>query len=232
MDARNHGIFVRRSFLAALALACALGAALPVAGRLPQAPAQPAPPAPASAPAKSGANPEAGSSAPAKREQLPGLPQFGRVNETLYRGAQPKDAGFAELKKMGVDVVVNLRGERTEIERERKLVEAQGMKYVSLPWSSWHTPKDAQVAQFLLLLRQHPQPRVFVHCERGAERTGLAVAAYRIAFQQWTPQQALAEMKEFRFRENLYSHFKKYVREFPQQLESDASLKQATGRAP
>ena len=27
------------------------------------------------------------------------LPNFSKVNDRLYRGGQPKDAGFAELKK-------------------------------------------------------------------------------------------------------------------------------------
>jgi hypothetical protein len=34
----------------------------------------------------------------AKREQRPGLPQFGIVSDQLSRGAQPQDQGFAELK--------------------------------------------------------------------------------------------------------------------------------------
>ena len=34
------------------------------------------------------------------------LPNFHKVNDGLYRGGQPKDDGFAQLKKMGIKVEV------------------------------------------------------------------------------------------------------------------------------
>ncbi len=95
-------------------------------------------------------------------------------------------AGFAELKKLGIGIVVNLRHEPDEIARERGLVEQQGMQYVSIPWRGKQDPKTEQVAQFLELLRANPDKKVFVHCERGAERTGVMVACYRMSSEQWT----------------------------------------------
>jgi hypothetical protein len=41
-----------------------------------------------------------------------GIKDFGEVNEYLYRGAQPKEEGIEELKKLGIDTIVDLRGER------------------------------------------------------------------------------------------------------------------------
>ena len=77
---------------------------------------------------------ETATPAPAARVKLTGLPYFGTVSTQLYRGAQPEDSGFAELKKLGIGIVVNLRHEPDEIARERGLVEQQGMQYVSIPW--------------------------------------------------------------------------------------------------
>ena len=37
----------------------------------------------------------------AQKTELRGVPNFARVTETLYRGAQPTSEGFAELKKLG-----------------------------------------------------------------------------------------------------------------------------------
>jgi hypothetical protein len=82
---------------------------------------------------------------PAVRVKLPGLPDFAAVSIQLYRGAQPKDEGFAELEKMGVGVVVNLRHEPDEIARERSQVESRGMQYVSIPWRGKQDPKPEQV---------------------------------------------------------------------------------------
>ena len=163
--------------------------------------------------------------APAPRVKLTGLPYFGTVSTQLYRGAQPEDSGFAELKKLGIGIVVNLRHEPDEIARERGLVEQQGMQYVSIPWRGKQDPKTENVAQFLELLRASPDKKVFVHCERGAERTGVMVACYRISSERWTAEQALNEMETFRFRGLLFGHLKKFVRAFPGLLLNDPFLK-------
>ncbi len=59
----------------------------------------------------------------------------------------------------------------------------------------------------------------------GADRTGVMVAAFRMATQNWTPQQALAEMKEFHFHNFLHHHLKAYIEDFPRQLETDPALR-------
>ena len=38
---------------------------------------------------------------------------------------------------------------------------------------------------------------VFVHCQRGADRTGVVIAAYRISHEKWTDEQAITEAKRF-----------------------------------
>ena len=162
---------------------------------------------------------------PAKREQRPGLPQFGVISEQLYRGAQPTDQGFGELKKLGIGIVVNLRHEADAIARERGIVESEGMQYVSIPWRGKLDPKPEQVAQFLRLLKANPDKKVFVHCERGSERTGVMVATYRMSREHWTPDQALNEMEAFRFRGLSFGHLKRFVRDFPSLLMTDPFLK-------
>jgi protein tyrosine phosphatase (PTP) superfamily phosphohydrolase (DUF442 family) len=180
----------------------------------------------ATAPAQSAASPRARtiqSPAPAAtaRVRLVGLPNFGIVSPQLYRGGQPKDTGFAELKRLGVDIVVNLRHETGQIARERALVNAQGMGYVSIPWHGRQTPSTEQVVAFLKLLHDTAGRKVFVHCRRGAERTGVFVACYRIAREHWTPEQALAEMEQFEFRGLWFGHLKLFVRAFPTLLLRD-----------
>ena len=161
----------------------------------------------------------------AKKQSLPGLPNFGRVSDALSRGAQPQDAGYAELKKQGVEIVVSFREHPNQIAAERYAVEAQGMRFVSIPWPPMDAPRSAQVAEFLEILRANRGRKIFVHCQRGAERTGVMVAAYRMAGEKWTPQQALDEMERFGFRGFWFRSFKAYVRKFPAQLDSDPAFK-------
>jgi protein tyrosine phosphatase (PTP) superfamily phosphohydrolase (DUF442 family) len=163
--------------------------------------------------------------APAVRAKVPGLPNFARVSEQLSRGAQPDAGGFEELKKLGVDIVVNLRHEPDEIAWERALVQTQGLEYVSIPWRGRNTPDTALIAKFLELLRANPDKQVFVHCQRGAERTGVMVACYRMSAESWTADQALKEMDVFGFRGWRFGHLKKVVRDFPSLLANDPVLK-------
>jgi protein tyrosine/serine phosphatase len=136
----------------------------------------------------------------------------------LYRGAQPTAEGFENLRAFGVQAVVNFRSEPERIAAERRIVERLGMRYVSIPWRGRDKPSDAQVAEFLSFLQANPGTRIYVHCRRGAERTGLMVAAYRMTTQRWTPSQALAEMETFGFRGFWFRHLKRYVKEFPERF--------------
>ncbi|MGH9602414.1 MAG: fused DSP-PTPase phosphatase/NAD kinase-like protein [Terriglobales bacterium] len=163
-------------------------------------------------------------SAAAVKLKQPGLPNFGRVNQRLYRGGQPEPEGYDALRKLGVGIVVNFNTSEEGIREERAEVESRGMRYVSIPWSPRSLPRREQVAEFFRLLRENPDAEIFVHCRRGADRTGVMLAAYRMAIDGWTPEQALTEMERFKFHGFWYRHLKRYVRAFPALLESDPGL--------
>jgi hypothetical protein len=87
---------------------------------------------------------------------------LGRVNEYLYRGAQPKEEGIEELKKLGIDTIVDLRGERHGLmEKERAHAELLGMRLVSIPGTGWTAPRDEQVAQFFAPVSETPRGKSF-----------------------------------------------------------------------
>ena len=71
--------------------------------------------------------------------------------------------------------------------------------YVSIP-SNPGKPRDDQVKQFLGYMIERAQAGpIFVHCKRGADRTGFYVACYRVIAQHWTVADALAEMEDRQF---------------------------------
>src|SRR5215468_2560956 len=91
----------------------------------------------------------------AEKITIPGISDFGKVNDYLYRGAQPKDEGLDQLKRLGIDTIVDLRSElRGLIEHERDRAESLGMHFVNLPGSGWATPKDEEIARFFSLVRK------------------------------------------------------------------------------
>ena len=162
--------------------------------------------------------------APAEKLQLPGVHNVGKVSDALFRGGQPSQQGLVELRKLGVSTVVDLRGNRGPVEWERSQVESLGMRFVNIPIGGMSPPSDAQVAQFLKLFRDEPNPRVFVHCYYGSDRTGVMVAAYRIAQQNWTADQAATEMNSFGFHYHWYRGMKSYVRKFPSSFSAESAF--------
>ena len=162
--------------------------------------------------------------APAEKMKILGVPNAGKISDALFRGAQPTSQGLAELKKLGVTTIIDLRGERGPVTQERARAEALGLKFIDIPMSGWSAPSTPQVAKFLKLLRDDPSQKVFVHCYYGADRTGVMIATYRIAEQNWTADQAIAEMYSFGFHNHWHPVMKNYVRAFPSRLSGDSEF--------
>lgn len=126
-----------------------------------------------------------------------GIRNFHQVNDHIYRGAQPAAQGFQTLSKLGVKTVIDLRETGSRSRTEQELVEAAGMRYVSVPLSGIQAPSDAQVAKLLAMLDDTSAGPVFIHCRRGADRTGTVCACYRIAHDRWPNEKALGEARSF-----------------------------------
>ena len=132
---------------------------------------------------------------PVRAAEAPGVPKFQTVNERIYRGGQPSREGIKHLASIGVRTVVDLRGGNDHSAEEEKLVEAAGMRYVHVPMNALAAPTDQQIAKVLDLLDDGSAAPVFVHCKRGADRTGTAIACYRIRHDHWDNQKALKEAR-------------------------------------
>jgi protein-tyrosine phosphatase len=55
-------------------------------------------------------------------------------------------------------------------------------------------PETKDVVRFLKIVTDSNRKPVFVHCQRGADRTGMMCAIYRIAVQGWSKAEAAEEM--------------------------------------
>jgi uncharacterized protein (TIGR01244 family) len=125
------------------------------------------------------------------------LPNFHQVNENLYRGAQPQRGGLKKLSELGIKTVINLRGASDDTRKEQADAEASGMRYFNIPMSSLGRPTDEQVERALAIIDARENWPVFVHCQRGADRTGVIIAAFRISHERWTAEQAITEAKHY-----------------------------------
>ncbi len=148
-----------------------------------------------------------------------GIPNFGQVTPTLYRGGQSSAEGFETLARMGIAIVVDTGRSR----RDETLVKKLGMTYISLPWYC-PFPKDKVFARFIEITRENPGKKIFVHCRLGDDRTGMMIAAYRMGEEHWTAKEAMQEMYEFGYRgihHLMCPGLGRYEKSFPQRLKND-----------
>jgi protein tyrosine/serine phosphatase len=115
----------------------------------------------------------------------------------LVRGGQPDAAGFRALQQQyGIHTVVNLNDATAT--SEAKVVEGLGMRYVALP-SNPFRPDSTKVLAFLQTVASASADggAVYVHCRQGMDRTGFAVAAYRILSEGWDADRAMTELRSY-----------------------------------
>lgn len=124
------------------------------------------------------------------------LPNFHKVNDRLYRGAQPKKDGLKTLASLGVKSILNLRGEDETSYAEAKETKALGLNYYALPMGGLSRPTDEQIARALSIINNPENGVVFVHCKHGADRTGVVIACYRMSQENRTAEQAKAEAEK------------------------------------
>jgi protein tyrosine/serine phosphatase len=112
-----------------------------------------------------------------------------RVSDELYRCEQPSSKDVADLKALGIRSVLNLR----EYHSDSRQLETAGLELLVYRIDTGEINID-DLAAALRLFREAPKP-LMVHCWHGSDRTGSVVAAYRIVYQNWTPAEALDELR-------------------------------------
>lgn len=141
-----------------------------------------------------------------------GITNFGKVDVTLYRGAQPDENGIKNLKALGVTTIINLRMPGDAEKAEPKLAVANGIQYTNVPLAGVGRPTDAEVAKILSVIQQSQGP-VFIHCEHGCDRTGTIVACYRIQHDGWSYAEAMKEAEIYGLSP-LERGMRKYIADF------------------
>jgi len=139
------------------------------------------------------------------------IDNFGRIDDTYYRGAQPKGRDYADLAALGVKTVIDLQADGDNAD-EAKLVAASGMRFYRIGMTPRVAPTAEQLATFLRIVNDPAQQPVYVHCAGGRHRTGVMTAVYRMEEDSWSADQAFKEMKKYDFgMDFLHPEFKKFV---------------------
>ena len=139
-----------------------------------------------------------------------GIDNFGRINETYYRGAQPDGQDYTDLAALGVKTVIVLQQDGLAIERQ--FVESAGMRFFRIPMTTRTAPTSDDISRFLQLVNEPANQPVYVHCAGGRHRTGVMTAVYRMSHDGWNSDRAFKEMKHYDFGADfLHPEFKRFV---------------------
>jgi Tyrosine phosphatase family len=115
-----------------------------------------------------------------------------RVTDAFYRSAQPNEKAFAALAdQLRIRMVVSLRAFHSDEPLARGLSLHLAPR---IPMHTWHIEWKDVVKALKEVRHASPDVPVLVHCEHGADRTGLITALYRVLYEGWCKEAAIAEM--------------------------------------
>lgn len=135
----------------------------------------------------------------AQQVELKNIDNFNlyRVTPAFYRSAQPNKEAFAALaNQVGIRTVVSLR----VFYSDKPFTQGLPLRLATpIPMHTWHIEWEDVVKALKEVRRASPQAPVLVHCRRGADRTGLITALYRVLYEGWCKDAAIDEMMKGNF---------------------------------
>jgi tyrosine-protein phosphatase SIW14 len=143
------------------------------------------------------------------------VPNFHPVAPGVFRGGQPTEQGFRELRALGVKTVINLRSHHSDL----PAAEEAGLEVVDIPMKAnieSDPPTDQDVERFFDVVLDPARRPVYFHCKHGKDRTGTMAAIYRIEVDGWSNERAAQEMLDLGYH-TYYRDLIDYVRAYKPQ---------------
>lgn len=113
-----------------------------------------------------------------------------QMSPVLYRSGLPSDDRDSQLKALGVRTVISFIKDD-----DHAWVKDPSIRLYSQPMHADRVSDD-EILQALRTVRAaQAQGPVLIHCKHGNNRTGIVAAMYRITFEGWSREAALAEMQ-------------------------------------
>jgi hypothetical protein len=124
--------------------------------------------------------------------------RFSKVSEDIYRGGEPSEKDLQILSDVfGINRIISLDGKIGY--KIHPIVKKLGMEHIIIPLGGKETENLFNyLKKFIINLFEGNTP-TYVHCRHGSDRTGIAVALYRIQNDNWPKHKALREAREFGF---------------------------------
>jgi protein tyrosine/serine phosphatase len=140
--------------------------------------------------------------------KVAGVNNLHKINDGLYRSAQPTKEGMMNLEKLGIKTVINLRAFHSDSDE----LKGTSLLNDALSVKTWHI-EDEDVIRVLRIVKKKENGPFLIHCQHGADRTGVMSAMYRIVIQGWLKDDAIKEMVDGGFGFHpIWSNIIQYVK--------------------
>lgn len=142
------------------------------------------------------------------------VPYMAKVSDLLYRGSRPDRKKLLELEEMGCHSIINLCA---EMNHDAPYACLTKIPIIYIPIIDNMSPTIGQMVEFCNFTLDPTFQPVYVHCEAGRGRTGVAVACYRIAVEGWSFDSAIAEARTMGLESTFQANF---IQEFAEQVQA------------
>ena len=135
-----------------------------------------------------------------KKESVPGISNFARVETTVACAGAITPASVAEIKKMGYGAIINLRlasEQGADIDAEAAAAKTAGINFVHLPFNG-ASPDTAVVDRFLKVITERGNQPAFIHCA-GGNRAAAMWFIKRAVIDKWDTERAMTEATQLGF---------------------------------
>jgi len=117
--------------------------------------------------------------------------------DVAYRSAQlDRDELEHYIRKYDIRTVLNLRGSHPGKEwydEELRTCRNLDVEHCDIGLSAVETPSEGDVRQLLHFMTHAPRP-VLIHCQGGADRSGLAAALWKVVVDGISPEKAREQL--------------------------------------
>ncbi|WP_322106740.1 dual specificity protein phosphatase family protein [Paraburkholderia sp. J41] len=114
-----------------------------------------------------------------------------RITPSLYRSARLTRRDVAHLQELGIRKVLSFRA----FHSDDGILAGSGVETIRIPVNTWRIRDKDMVAALKVLVTAENGGPILIHCQHGADRTGLVCALYRVVCQGWTKAAALHELQ-------------------------------------
>jgi len=129
-----------------------------------------------------------------------------KIDDKVYRSAQPDSHGMKDAERFGIRNVLNLRDYHSDQDEAK----GTGLKIFRVKMEAGDI-QDEQIIAALRVIKYADGP-ILVHCWHGSDRTGSVIAMYRIVFLNWSKDAAMDEMVNGGYGfHGIYDNIIKYI---------------------